>query len=362
MNNFTKELETFESPADYDEFKKAFFSKENKQFMNYHEALEKKHGTRDFEKLLGNMTDEEYKHWQKLYNNSPIYNKAAKSTAEAVKKPAFVPAKSVDEANTAGSKIMAQTYERHRIDNNLRVMSYDDMSSPGDLIYADYGKMSVESANVFNSTLSDLIDEYDTPLYKIRTMTKEEYMFQKNSFAFVSHNYTVDSAELVINPIKCKNIDELSDRIKELSSRGYCVNIPDELAERYVATHEFAHTIINVQQPLKNSTNFVNADYAKIKKARQEIENVHRSYMSEIAELTKTAKDTELTAILEPTEESFATARKAKQALDAAKISNYSLTDIDEFTAESFANEKLGTASNKYSKQVVDIIDKYFKR
>ena len=30
MNNFTKQLETFESPKEYDEFKKAFFSKENK--------------------------------------------------------------------------------------------------------------------------------------------------------------------------------------------------------------------------------------------------------------------------------------------------------------------------------------------
>jgi hypothetical protein len=75
MNNFTKQLETFDSPEDYDEFKKAFFSNENKQFMNYHKELEERYGTENFEKLLGGMDDAEYKHWQKLYGNSPIYNK-----------------------------------------------------------------------------------------------------------------------------------------------------------------------------------------------------------------------------------------------------------------------------------------------
>jgi hypothetical protein len=79
MNNFTKEIETFNSPEEYEEFKKAFWSKENRDFMNYHTTLEERYGTKNFEKLLGNMTDDEYKHWQKLYNNSPVYNKAVKS-------------------------------------------------------------------------------------------------------------------------------------------------------------------------------------------------------------------------------------------------------------------------------------------
>lgn len=274
----------------------------------------------------------------------------------------ITPSKSIEESNAIGSKIMAQTYERHRIDNNLRVKSYNDMSSPGDLIYADYGKMSVESANVFNDTIAGLVGEYDTPLQAIRIMTKEEYMFQKNSFAFVSHNYTVDSAELVINPIKCKNIDELSDRIKELSSRGYCVSVPNELAEKYVATHEFAHTILNVKQPLKNSTNWVNANYDKIREARKEISAVYDGYLNEVRTATAKQKTYEIEAITTLDENAWENARKAIQEVNAIKISNYSLTDVDEFLAESFANEKLGTASNPYSKQVVDIIDKYFKR
>ena len=84
MNNFTKEIETFESPAKYDEFKKAFFSKENKQFMNYHTELEERYGTKNFEKLLGGMSDAEHQHWQKLYNSNPIYNKAADGLTKSV--------------------------------------------------------------------------------------------------------------------------------------------------------------------------------------------------------------------------------------------------------------------------------------
>ena len=45
MNNFTKQLESFESPEDYNEFKKAFFSKENRNYMNYVGEMENKYKT-----------------------------------------------------------------------------------------------------------------------------------------------------------------------------------------------------------------------------------------------------------------------------------------------------------------------------
>ena len=74
MNNFTKQIEVFESPEDYEEFKKAFFSKENRQFMNYHETLEERYETKNFNKLLDKMTDREYNHYTKLMEKSPLYN------------------------------------------------------------------------------------------------------------------------------------------------------------------------------------------------------------------------------------------------------------------------------------------------
>lgn len=75
MNNFTKEIETFESPEAYDEFKKGFFSKENKRYMNYVQQMEEKYGTTNFEAVMGMMNDREYKHLQKLLAANPMYNK-----------------------------------------------------------------------------------------------------------------------------------------------------------------------------------------------------------------------------------------------------------------------------------------------
>ncbi len=76
-NNFTKQLETFDSPESYDEFKKGFFSDENKRYMNYVQQMEKKYGTRDFEKILDRMNTREYNHYSTLLTNNPVYNKNA---------------------------------------------------------------------------------------------------------------------------------------------------------------------------------------------------------------------------------------------------------------------------------------------
>ncbi len=80
MNNFTKQLETFDSPEDYAEFKKGFFSKENKQYMNYVQSMEEKYKTRDFQKVLDKMDTREYNHYTKLVENNPIFNKSVKAT------------------------------------------------------------------------------------------------------------------------------------------------------------------------------------------------------------------------------------------------------------------------------------------
>lgn len=79
MDNFTKQIKTFESPEDYAEFKKAFFSKENRQYMNYYQQLEEKYQTKDFAALLGSMDDKEYKHFTDLATKNPALNADKKS-------------------------------------------------------------------------------------------------------------------------------------------------------------------------------------------------------------------------------------------------------------------------------------------
>jgi hypothetical protein len=74
-NGFTDQIETFNSPQEYNEFKKAFFSKENKQYMDYLDRMETKYNTRDFAKVLDKMSDKEYNNYSALLANNPIYYK-----------------------------------------------------------------------------------------------------------------------------------------------------------------------------------------------------------------------------------------------------------------------------------------------
>lgn len=75
FNNFTKQIESFNSPQGYGEFKKSFFSKENKSYMNYVTKMQEKYQTKDFAKVLESMSEREYNHYSKLLKSNPIYNK-----------------------------------------------------------------------------------------------------------------------------------------------------------------------------------------------------------------------------------------------------------------------------------------------
>lgn len=78
-NHFRDELDSFESPKEYNDFKKSFFSPENKRYMKYVEQMQKKYGTKDFAKVLEAMSDREYNHYSKLLKTNPIYNKSKNS-------------------------------------------------------------------------------------------------------------------------------------------------------------------------------------------------------------------------------------------------------------------------------------------
>lgn len=77
VNGFTNQIESFDSPESYDEFKKAFFSPENKRYMEYTERMQDKYGTKDFAKVLDKMSENEYNKYGKLLKNNPVYNKNA---------------------------------------------------------------------------------------------------------------------------------------------------------------------------------------------------------------------------------------------------------------------------------------------
>lgn len=73
-DGFSKEIKAFEDTEAFEEFKKAYFSKENRQYMNYVEKLEERYQTKDFNKLLKSMNEQEYNHFIKLQEKRPQFN------------------------------------------------------------------------------------------------------------------------------------------------------------------------------------------------------------------------------------------------------------------------------------------------
>ena len=154
MNNFTKEIESFDSPKTYAEFKKGFFSDDNVKYMNYVQQMEKKYATKDFRKVLDSMTNREYNYYSELLGENPVFDRTVlisggkrnimssdKDAQPAVKKTVFVPAKSIDEA---------EEYIKKFVDSS-------GFGATG----ISYKGISVESANAVNEALEKLYDRFN---------------------------------------------------------------------------------------------------------------------------------------------------------------------------------------------------------
>jgi SPP1 gp7 family putative phage head morphogenesis protein len=96
IDGFTDEIRDFKDQKTYNEFKKDYFSKENRQYMNYVTGMEEQYRTRDVAKLLDKLTDSEYQRYldiqakrpaqfPKVYRSKPF--QPATPTPKAPKKP-----------------------------------------------------------------------------------------------------------------------------------------------------------------------------------------------------------------------------------------------------------------------------------
>ena len=139
MNNITKQLESFESPEDYAEFKKSFFSKENRQYMNYVSKMEEKYGTKNFVQVLDGMSDREYKHYSELLAHNPVFRKkkvdeGVFSTLNATKQDSIRPKSIMNEMRKSKGGTDALEY---LIAENVPVYLYYGANHPED-VYGEY--------------------------------------------------------------------------------------------------------------------------------------------------------------------------------------------------------------------------------
>lgn len=250
---------------------------------------------------------------------------------------------------------LMKAYENHRKTNNLTSTPAEEVK---EIFKVSLPKMNEESKKALAEQLSKLTSRYDSTVRTIRQMDKMEYVGHINSFATTYHDYETDYSEIMLNPAKYGDVE----RIKELIKKGYSPKIKEEYADRYVITHEFAHTLIDMETELNSKRNWVNADYKKIKEARKEIKSVYDKYVIEVGELEKEKKKIELEAMTSMDETSWKKASDLSSELQKKAVSKYALTNSDEFMAECFAHNELGGPQNNYVDEMMQIINKYFGR
>ena len=147
MNNFTKQLETFESPEDYAEFKKAFFSKGNRQYMDHVQEMEDKYQTKDFRKVLDKMDDKEYDKYSKLLDGNPLYNKKVLTN------------------NANSDKIKAEEIRIHK-SVGAKARNYDIELPNKEIVHLTEGTRITEIETIAGKGRNRQIDEIDILLEK----------------------------------------------------------------------------------------------------------------------------------------------------------------------------------------------------
>ena len=254
--------------------------------------------------------------------------------------------------------MLKSAYDEHGENNDLTRVPSSEYTNRE---WADYKNISDETADAFNNALESLTNEYDTPLDQIKTMTKQEAIESGGTFARTIHNYETGEAKLLINPVKCKDYDALTDRIKELANNGYAVAVRKGQEGKYLATHEFGHSLLAFNIDLKNSRNWVGENYTKIRNARREVTSLWEKYIKAIGDLEQKRKSAEFDFMMGDAKRG-ADARKLEKQIKKLRISKYSMTNIDEFFAEAFTDAKIGAGENEYSKEVLNITNKYFRK
>lgn len=114
MDNFTKKTVSFESPEEYEEWKKAYWSDENIAYMNYVTEMENKYG-KNFVKMIDSMTDKEYERYKRLLDDNPMYK--AKEPLEKIGKSSTIKEIKVFKTLSAAAK----NYPVKMLDSNQHV-------------------------------------------------------------------------------------------------------------------------------------------------------------------------------------------------------------------------------------------------
>jgi hypothetical protein len=299
---------------------------------------------------IGDMTYEEWKEEKRKQDEGEKKTEQPKLAPQKEEKQKANPVERIQ-------KVLSEAHDYHITKNNLRAVSSAERGI--DSFEVRLTKMDEAFKDSLVEQIESLTSRYDTPLERIVPMDKLEYTLSKeNTFATTTHNYEVDTSMIRYNPVKIADVE----RVKELIRNGYAVQIPEEMADKYIITHEFAHTLINTGEKLNKNRNWVEADYKQIEFIRKETTTLYDEYIKEVGELDKARKAAEFEAMMSDDPKLWKKAAELSKEFKSKQISGYSMTNPDDFMAECFVSSELGGAQNDYVDRMMKIINKHFKR
>lgn len=231
---------------------------------------------------------------------------------------------------------------------------------------------SVDLQNIDEKAIDVIIDnyknlgsEYYTTLNHIGVFDDKDLALRSNSGGYAFTNARTLTGEIHFNQKILDNFDDYVETIKKCSEYGHIPkSINTEDYKNYVPTHEFAHTIYNSNMLEKN---LIGMDTTIYKDFQKELKIMFENYKTKITDTDNKIKELNTKFILDTenfTTEDNKTLKRLKREREQVFVSNYAIRDNleDEFMAECFSQVKLSKNPSITSKELLKLVDKYFKR
>ena len=223
-----------------------------------------------------------------------------------------------------------------------------DKSNVSKVTLLNENKINSERLAKNTEQLLRLSNEYDTRVEEI-VLGKVRYPKQMDG---AMYNSNVDGHAV----IEIKLTNRLKKKIEENSdvNHTFKVTVDEENIDIYTSTHEFAHSIYSFPNKFKGKTTQVrNIDF------ENEIKEIKTNYSKEMSYYRSVKKEATFYGDSGKDSPEW---READFDEKSTIISDYAMTNNDEFIAEAFTDAKLSSRPSPYSLEVLEAINKYFKR
>lgn len=296
-----------------------------------------------------------------------IEQKKQNVKASAQEKPNEQKKISIEQENSRGTDAIMDTYEKRMKETGVKLVSAEELRGTQ---LVDFSGIDERSAAASNQVIEKYAGRYNSWIAGIHTTDA----LTEGAAGYTEISAPGGTGSVTLNAKMMKNYDKMVASVKENGNTGHGVKVKPEYYDQYIMTHEFGHTLL--QKDMKQKS-MVGVDHTVYKKALKEAEAVYSAYKKDYHDLSKRVidlkkqeikindmfmdDDADILGLMKLGKKVSDEMKKAEEELESITISRYANTDLDEFIAEAWTEREIGENPGKYSKEIGDIIDKYFK-